>query len=145
MTKMRKFGALAMAVVMCFALAVTASAVDAGETYTPGLSGMPASHASAIFDGKAVVTEDDTVVVYFKNPIVISNQQGAITDVTLAPGADNGYTVNYVGGEKPYIVVTCPEGTAAEDFAVALSITITMGTGSEHEGGRTMTATLTLS
>lgn len=135
MTKMRKFGALAMAVVMCFALAVTASAATPDADYTASFQGMPATHNEAMFDYVQCVSATQ-IDVYLNSPIQISGQQGEITNVAMN-GTVDGYSVSFDAAEH-CISITCP--ASAENIAVPVSVTIAISGG--HQGGSTMNTTL---
>lgn len=156
MNKIKKLGALAMAVVMCFALAVTASAAG----YTASFYGMPGSHNNAFF--KSVTVEDDNeVYVHLNDPIIVSNVTGHITNVVLNEAAAEaaGYEVEFVtvpkldadgnpaqnedgspAYEDVYIDVVAPEGVGLGQISVPVIVTVAMGGG--HQGGNEMSTTL---
>ena len=135
----KKLGALAMAMCLTCALAVSASALEPATEYTPNLSGLPASHQGMILD-YAETGNDGTLYVYFQDPITIGDQTGNIADVELGAGAEAGYDV--VDYQDSVLTIAYPVGTEAEDFSIPLVLTIGI---ENHEGGRKMNSTLTIS
>ena len=129
MTKIKKLGALAMAVVMCFALGITASAVDAGEydAYVEAnVSGVP--HDLEFIDGRVTVTQSggqNTVVVHFQNPAYVTvtingssyTASGSIASATLRDTEANaGYTASY-DATTSTLTITCDDSISAEEFS----------------------------
>lgn len=153
MNKIKKLGALAMAVVMCFALAATASAVAEGE-YTPSLTvdlttGAP-PHSLNFFDGKATATtavQDGSLVSVvtapLKNPATVTvtigdNSYESTGSITGAVAVTDGYTATVTDGN---LVVTGPATTAAGDFQPVIKFTIQLQGNATH---RDVEATLHL-
>lgn len=155
MNKIKKLGALAMAVVMCFALAVSASAAG----YTASFSGMPGSHNNAFF--KSVEVVNSKVRVHLNDPITVSGVTGHITNVVLNEDVEeaDGYDVKFVtvpkldengdptqnedgspAYEDVYIEVVAPEGVGVGQISVPVIVTVAMGGG--HQGGNAMSTTL---
>lgn len=162
----KKLGALAMAMCLTCALAVSASAVDVGN-YTATLSvASETQHDLDFFAGPAVVTEvGDTSVmtVELKDPASVTVHPDGMPFPVTATGSISGAVlsesysgdVNYSvvlnrqdtdgDGTMDYstLTVTCPSDVDVLDFAplITFTIDITSGPTTSH---RPVDATLTL-
>ncbi|SHH88354.1 hypothetical protein SAMN02745823_01349 [Sporobacter termitidis DSM 10068] len=117
-----KVAAIFMCVAMLFSvMAISASALDAGTTYTPVLT-TGAPHPIDIFAGDAVVDPDDVVTIELQ-PMSVGTVTG---EVVGAVSNTSGYTAVVSGG---YLIVTSPAGIAAEAFSASITFTIALSSG----------------
>lgn len=146
----KKLGALAMAMCLTCALAVSASALDVGtNVYTPSLS-VDASvpHTLDFFDGNASVTTEktgydpetdediytDTVTMNLKNPatIIVTPFEGGpsftatgtiSSAVATAETLAAGYTVD-LSEDGSTLTVTCPHELTTATFAPVITFQV---------------------
>ena len=138
---LKRLGALAMSLIMCFALAVSASAVSAYDyTQTASLDADVPETAPHTLDfiQSAIVTNDNgtsTVTVVFKNPASVSVQPsgspvaftstGRINNVVLSDVEENSdYTYVSYTESTGTLILTCAASLSAEEFAPKLDFTM---------------------
>lgn len=144
----KKLGALAMAMCLTCALAVSASALDAGTQYTPSLSVDAAvPHTLNIFDGNATVNtitetdpdtfeevEIDVITIDLLNPaeIVVTPFEGgpsftATGTISSAVATEEtvaaGYTVD-LSEDGSALTVTCPHEFTTATFAPVITFQV---------------------
>ena len=158
---LKRMGALVMALGLTCALAVSASALEAGTQYTPSLS-VEASvpHTLNFFDGNATVetiaemdpdtleeVEVDVVTMQLKNPATITvslpfGDQTVTGEITSAEATEAteeaGYTVELSADGKT-LTVTCPHETTVEDFAPVITFNVQNDYGSHNAVDATRT------
>lgn len=144
----KRLGALAMSLIMCFALAVSASAVSAGNyTTTANLKADVSAYVPHQLDfikSATVATASgvSTVTIVFKNPATVTvtpygsstsyTASGTITAASLSAVEENDdYSATYASN---VLTITCDEDITAADFAPKFDFTISID---NEEGGST--------
>ena len=139
---LRKVGAAVTAMVMVFAMSVSAFAMSAGS-YTATLTGpegMPHSVQDMVAGDAVVTTDGETDTVTFPlQALEVTSSDGTVVYGTVknVTCMTSGYTAVMDGAN---LVVTCPHGTDASDFSAFILFNIERSDAVSHN----MPATLTL-